>query len=215
MTFCLVSLTCFIPVCSETLPLLSRSGTPSKHKPTSYLQTSAHPQSRNHVSILPFVHSASQSTTSNNGNANSWHPHNHGAHPRLHTLGWLEYHLPDGTVYYVHPTYRVTTEINLRSERMLTGVERFLADYSKDQSGSAMEGTLASGGEIWLRDVGTGTSGLVFKLERWWVDHRLRTVMIGADEHEHTRKGSKGKAKKGGAIFSEEDREFCFSLFCL
>jgi hypothetical protein len=38
----------------------------------------------------------------------------------------------------------VTTEINLRSERMLTGVERFLADYSsKDhQSGSAMEGTL-------------------------------------------------------------------------
>jgi hypothetical protein len=57
----------------------------------------------------------------------------------------------------------VTTEINLRSERMLTGVERFLVDYSsKDhQSGSAMEGTLASGGgEIWLRDVGTAKSGL-------------------------------------------------------
>jgi hypothetical protein len=68
----------------------------------------------------------------------------------------------------------VTTEINLRSERMLTGVERFLSDYSsKDhQSGSAMEGTLASGGgEIWLRDVRTAKSGLV--LERWWVDHRL------------------------------------------
>ena len=98
---------------------------------------------------------------------------------------------------------------------MLTGVERFLADYSKDQSGSAMEGTLASGGEIWLRDVGTATSGLV--LERWWVDHRLRTVVICADEHDHTRKGfGKGKAKKGGAVFSEEDREFCFLLlFCL
>jgi hypothetical protein len=49
-----------------------------------------------------------------------------------------------------------TTEINLRSERMLTGIEWFLADYSsKDQSGTtAMEGTLPYGCEIWLRDVG-------------------------------------------------------------
>jgi len=88
---------------------------------------------------------------------------------------------------------------------MLTDVERFLADYSKDQSGStAMEGTLDSGGEIWLIDVGTAKSGLV--LERWWVDHRLRTVVIGGDENERARKGSvKGKAKKGGT-FLEEDR---------
>jgi hypothetical protein len=55
----------------------------------------------------------------------------------------------------------LTTEINLRNERMLTGVERFLVDHSnKDQSGtSAMEGTLASVCEIWLRDVGTAKSG--------------------------------------------------------
>ena len=33
-----VSLTTFFPVCSETLPLLSRPGTPSKHKPTSYIK---------------------------------------------------------------------------------------------------------------------------------------------------------------------------------
>lgn len=98
---------------------------------------------------------------------------------------------------------------------MLTGVERFLADYSKDQSDSATEGTLASGGEMWLRDVGTAKSGLV--LERWWVDHRLRTVVMSGDEHEHARKGpGKGKAKKGGAVFSEEDREFLFLLrLCL
>jgi hypothetical protein len=111
----------------------------------------------------------------------------------------------------------VTTEINLRSERMLTGVERFLADCSnKDQSGSAMEGTPASGSEIWLRDVGTAKSGLA--LERWWVDHRLRTVVMGDDDehHEHARKGSgKGKAKKGGAVFSEEDREFFLFSYCL
>ena len=98
---------------------------------------------------------------------------------------------------------------------MLTGVERFLADCSKDQSGSAMEGTLASGGEVWLRDVGTAKSGLV--LERWWVDHRLRTVVMGEDEHEHAREGSgKGKGKKGGAVYSEEDREFscCLLMMC-
>lgn len=96
---------------------------------------------------------------------------------------------------------------------MLTGVERFLADTSKDQSGSAvMEGTLASGGEIWLRDVGTAKSGLA--LEKWWVDHRLRTVVMSVDEHEHSRKGSgKGKAKKGVAVFTEEDRES--NCFCL
>ena len=94
---------------------------------------------------------------------------------------------------------------------MLTDVERFMADYSNDQSGSAMEGTVTSGGEIWLKDVGTAKSGLV--LEAWWVDHQMRTVMIGGDEKEHARKG---KAKKGGTVFSEEDREFCFSLlFCL
>jgi hypothetical protein len=107
----------------------------------------------------------------------------------------------------------VTTEINLRSERMLTGVELFLADHGRYQSGSGMEGTLANGGEIWLRDVGTAKRGMV--LERWWVDHRLRTVVMSVDEHEHGRKGSgKGKGTKGGAVHLEEDREFCFlSLF--
>jgi hypothetical protein len=47
------------------------------------------------------------------------------------------------------------------------------------------------------------------------VDHRLRTVVMG-DDHEHARKGSgKGKAKKGGAVFSEEDREFFFFVLLL
>ena len=221
MTFYLLNFFFFSPIFSETLPLLSRPGTPSKHKLTSYLQASARPQSRNLSSISPLIYAASQSTTSN-GDASSWHlhhhhHHHHGAHPRLHDLGWLEYHLPDGTVYYVHPTNRMTTEINLRNERMLSGVESFLADHSsKDQSGTGgMEGT-ASGCETWLRDVGTAKSGLV--LERWWVDHRLRTVVMSGDEHEHesARKGSgKGKAKKGGAVFSEEDREFLLhSLTC-
>ena len=94
---------------------------------------------------------------------------------------------------------------------MLTSVERFLADYSNYQSGSAMKGTLASGGEIWLRDVGTVKSGPV--LEMRWVDYQLRTVVIGGDEDEHARKGSgKCKTKKGGAVFSDKDcLSYCFA----
>jgi hypothetical protein len=156
------------------------------------------------LSVSPLVFTSSQSTTSN-GDANSWNPHP-GSHPRLHTLGWLEYYLSDGAVYYVHPTTRVTTEINLRSERMLNGVERFLEDHGKDHPGSAMDGTAATGGEVWLRDVGSAKSGMI--LQRWWVDHRVRTVVLFDDEHEHGRKGSgKGKAKKGSAAHVEEDRE--------
>ena len=107
----------------------------------------------------------------------------------------------------------MTTEINLRSERLLTGVESFLADHDKNQStGSGTEGILTAGGEIWLRDVGTAKSGMI--LERWWVDHRSRTVVMGEDEHEHDRrKSGKGKAKKGsGAVLFEEDREFFWFL---
>ena len=53
-----------------------------------------------------------------NENTNSWHPHP-AAHWRLHTLGWLEYYLLHGTVYYVYQTNKVTNKINLRSERSL------------------------------------------------------------------------------------------------
>ena len=69
-----------------------------------------------------------------------------------------------------------------------------------------MKGTLASGGERWFRDVWTAKSRLV--LEIWWVDHRLRTVVISGGENVHaSRKGSgKGGAMKGGTVFSKEDR---------
>ena len=204
--FSFLSLKNFFFFNSETMPLLSRPVTPSKHyKPKSYLQPSTHPHSHNIVSVSPPP--VSQSTTSNGHANNTWHPH-HGSHPRLHSLGWIEYHLPDGTVYYVHPTSRVTTEINLRSERMLTSVEKFLADHDKDP---AVAGVNVEVGEIWLRDVGsTKKGGMV--LEKWWVDHMVRTVVILGDER---RKGSsvKGKAKKAGVVFVEEDRGFFLAVY--
>lgn len=189
-----------LSVYSEFIPLLSRPGTPNKQKPTSYLQTSAQHHSHSQImSVSPLVHSSSQSTTSN-GHANSWNP-NPNSYSRLHTLGnWIKYLLPDGTVYYVHPKSRVTTEINLKSERMLTEVERFLVDHDKDHSGA---GNAMETGEMWLRDVGTAKSGML--LERWWVDHTAKTVVSVGDERW---KGPEmGKAKKGGTILFEEDRE--------
>ena len=48
--------------------------------------------------------------------------------PRLHDLGWLEYHLPDGSFYYVHPTRKVTTDVNLRDEKVLSEVTVYLED---------------------------------------------------------------------------------------
>ena len=165
------------------------------------------------MTIPSLVYSTSQSTASNG--SDSWHPHPAAAaHPRLYTLGWQEYHLTDGTVYYVHPTNKVTTDINLRSERMLTGVERFLDDCSsKDQSGSAMEGTLDPGDEIWLRDVGTAKSGLV--LERWWVYHQSRKVVIGQDDNEHDRKGFGNTRQKREVLYSwKKIVSLCFPYYC-
>ena len=76
---------------------------------------------------------------------------------RLHTLGCSGW---DCQLFSSNE--REWQQINLRSERRLSGVERrCLSDYSKDQSGSGMmEGTLASGGERWLRDVATAKSGI-------------------------------------------------------
>ena len=82
---------------------------------------------------------------------------------------------------------------------MLTSVENFLADHDKDPS---VAGVNVEVGEIWLRDVGTAKSGLV--LEKWWVDHMAKTVVILGDERRE--RSVKGKAKMGGAVFVEEDR---------
>ena len=65
----------------------------------SYLQVSAHPQSRNLASIFPLVYSASQSTISN-GDASTLGTYIIIIIIMVLILDYsLEYHLPDGTVY--------------------------------------------------------------------------------------------------------------------
>ncbi|KXN82470.1 hypothetical protein AN958_02531 [Leucoagaricus sp. SymC.cos] len=134
----------------ETQPLLKTSKGPS------YLQPPTTAQNTN-VNVSPM----------NGTIGGSWHPQNIAAVPKLHELGWIEYHLPDGTFYYVHPTRRVTTDVNLRTEKILKSVTDYL-DSSKE--------CVPSGCEMWLRDVGTSRKGFV--PSRSWVNHQARTVVV-------------------------------------
>ena len=120
---------------------------------------------------------------------------------------WLGYHLPDRTVYYVHSTSRVTTE---RRECVLTNVEGFLADCSSNDQSAMMEGSLASGREIWWRNVRTAKSGWYWVDHQvWWVGMNMNVLGIWSW------KGSgKGKAKEGGAVLCE-DCELFLLMMCL
>ncbi|KAF8887276.1 hypothetical protein CPB84DRAFT_1525590 [Gymnopilus junonius] len=86
----------------ERLPLLARPVTPNKHHKHNPYTTQA-PAGKDYSSISPLLASGSASGWNPNSHSSSHHSHHHSTQQqlRLHDLGWLEYHLPDGTVYYV------------------------------------------------------------------------------------------------------------------
>ena len=112
-----------------------------------------------------------------------------GAPPlRLAEMGWSEYHLPDGTTYYVHRTLRVTTDVNLRDEAVLEGVSGYLG--MDNGVGGRPLVVVPTGCEIWLREQvvdgskakggkkGKGKKGK--KLETYLVDHSSRSVLLSS-----------------------------------
>jgi hypothetical protein len=171
-----------------------------------------------------------------NGNGNhvgaAWLPHNsHATTPgRLQELGWLEYHLPDGSFYYLHPTRKIVTDMNLRLEKVLADVSSWIememgsggfgstsrfADgpmaYGNGNTGNA-NGNAGNGKavdtpgvEVWLRDAG-GKRKRRFEPVKCYVDHHARTVVVDRGHHHHGR----GKHHK------EDDRESLIrcSLYC-
>lgn len=169
---------------SETRPLLSAS-----RGPTSYLQSSkAVPDINVDICVGSMNGTARGPAERNAWNARN--AHNISTMPRLHELGWIEYHLPDGTFYYVHPTRRVTTDVNLRIEKVLNAVTAYLENDC---------GEIApSGCELWLRDSNTalGSGRKSLEPQNSWVNHQTRSVVVDA--------GYKG-GKKRKAL--EEDRE--------
>jgi hypothetical protein len=125
---------------SETRPLLSRTGTPQ-------------PYLRQNTSLLPPHPAASQVSTH-----------------VLRSLGWIEYILPDGTVYYVHPTSCITTDIDLRNQKKL----QIVSTYVEEDDGMKRGKGVGKGWEIWLKDVAFSRGK--FKPVRMWVDHKARKV---------------------------------------
>ncbi|KAF8886907.1 hypothetical protein BD779DRAFT_1528663 [Infundibulicybe gibba] len=81
----------------------------------------------------------------------------------FHAYGWVEYLLPDESLYYVHQTYQVVTDVDLGDETLLDA-------------------------EFWLQNTGSHEGGFVPL--RCFVDHSKQSVVFdssheanGDDEH--------------------------------
>ncbi|KAF7984725.1 hypothetical protein HWV62_11654 [Athelia sp. TMB] len=96
--------------------------------------------------------------------------------PQLHTIGWIEYVLPDAATYYVHPTLRVVTDIDLRNERHLNNVMGYL-DRGTGTGGEGFK--VPQGCELWVRDAAKGRRRDCVPV-RNWVDHVKRLVSFEA-----------------------------------
>ncbi|GLB34349.1 hypothetical protein LshimejAT787_0112330 [Lyophyllum shimeji] len=180
----------------ETRPLLSAPGSP---KNASYLQPNA--SSPNAVNVSALSGSPARRTS-------TWpmqEPTVAFGTVRLHNLGWLEYQLPDGTTYYVHPTRRVCADLDLRDEDT---IEALVAYFERRIDGSGAP----AGMELWLsgeekskrRRKGNG-----FEPMRLWVNHKLRTAMVEPAQNGKKSKG-KGKTEHGDDQLDLEYRYWSF-----
>lgn len=104
----------------------------------------------------------------------------------MHELGWIEYVLPDGGHYFVHPTLRATTDLDLNVPAKLLLVTSYFERYKNPQ---------ADGLELWLtaRNDRKRDSALL----EWWVDHSRHLVssqLAPVDGHAHLQplKGEEG-----------------------
>lgn len=165
---------------SERHPLLPQA---TSSKVTSYLQPSA--ASHNIVNLSPQSGMPSTST---------WPARAIREGPRLREFGWIEYHLPDGTVYYVHPTRRVTADIDLRDERRLDAVNAYFERHRDGASAPA-------GMELWLIEDWANDRRRPFRPPlRFLVNHSLQMV---AYDQSSTNAETSRRAKKA----VEDDRK--------
>ncbi|KAK0461163.1 uncharacterized protein EV420DRAFT_1640659 [Desarmillaria tabescens] len=119
----------FEPETDETRPLLPQVPFP---RSPSYLQS----QHQTRVNVSPQSALPSSSF---------WPLPAPSTAPKLNQLGWIEFSLPDSTVYYVHPTLRVTTDIELRNSKKLDLVTFYFENYKNELAPP-------SGMELWLRE---------------------------------------------------------------
>ncbi|KAJ4490026.1 hypothetical protein J3R30DRAFT_3653508 [Lentinula aciculospora] len=138
--------------------------------------------------------------------------------PRLHHLGWIEYALPDSTVYYSHPTLRVTTDIDLRSITKLDAVTTYL-EHRRVHDGAGTP----PGFELWLRE-GNLTEGKSIRKKRglgktkefvpvrYWVDHKKR--LVTTDPIWDAQGDGSGRRHQGGKMMDDSlDMEYRYWVF--
>jgi len=191
---------------SERIPLLARSPLNGYQAPSAAL----------HASVSPIVGPSTSWTTSNTLG-------------RLIDLGWIEYNLPDGTTYYSHMTKKLTTDLNLRSERILNAVTLWMEERENESTGYDMEGWLKESTDKNIKKKKSGWGGrknkkeddLVF-LERYWVDHHRRSVykdgeVVGYGRNHAYTNGhgyhGKGKKQAHASKVTEEDRMLIFIYY--
>jgi hypothetical protein len=142
----------------------------------------------------------------------------------LSELGWVEYNLPDGTTYYSHLTRKLTTDLDMRSERILRAVTLWVEERENEGTSADVEGWLVESKDRAAKAKKSSGWGRKNKkeeepvyLEKWHIDHHHRKVTkaIGAGEHGHGQSHAyanghghgKGKMQATHAKPVEEDRE--------
>jgi hypothetical protein len=84
--------------------------------------------------------------------------------PLLYCANWTQYVRPDGSSYYVRPTLRVTTDVDLQDAKNLEHVTAYLARERLEAP---------AGMEVWLR-VDATKDDLALCIT--WVDHKKRAI---------------------------------------
>ncbi|KAL0568569.1 hypothetical protein V5O48_013414 [Marasmius crinis-equi] len=134
-------------------------------------------------------------------------PHDYASYmpqSRLAYLGFIEFPLPDGGVYYIHATRRVVVDGDLKREGRADELNRYLNAGFDSAVWDARTGCAEPGWELWLKERErqkkkkpvvkggkkaktkgkarmTGDEQETVEFARYWVDHKGRRVIVDPD----------------------------------
>ncbi|KAJ8073958.1 hypothetical protein PM082_012242 [Marasmius tenuissimus] len=204
------------PLLQPPPPVPRRQGHGYMTSAASDVPNSTHPHVIS-VSPMPMDAESIPSTDEYSQNQTQYHqdpPHHHhhqAAHAsytpqhRLSYLGFIEFALPDGGVYYIHTTRRVVVDSDLRKEGRADDVHRYLNVGFDSAVWNNHTGCAEPGWELWLKEIErpkkkkpmvkgkkakakgkarmtdlTGDEEPV-EFTRYWVDHKGRRIIVDPD----------------------------------
>jgi hypothetical protein len=89
---------------------------------------------------------------------------------RFASLGWQEFSLPDGALYFSNTTLHTVTDVDLRNAERLDAIRTYL-------EGRDTEVLPPPEWELWLRDASASRSTTAFIPFKAWVHHGARMVL--------------------------------------